>query len=48
LIDKHLYKAFAELCKERDVALTRQVIAKTPVIRASRGHLQIDTVDKAE
>jgi ribonuclease HI len=48
LIDKHLYKAFVELCKARDVNLTRQVISKTPVIRAERGHLQIDTVDKAE
>ena len=45
LIDKHLYKAFVEMCKERDVNLTRQVIAKTPVIRAERGHLQIETVD---
>jgi hypothetical protein len=48
LIDKHLYKAFAEMCKARDVALVRQVISKTPVIRAERGHLQIDTVDKVE
>lgn len=48
LIDKHLYKAFIELCKARDVQLTRQIIAKTPVIRAERGHLQIETVDKVE
>jgi hypothetical protein len=48
LIDKHLYKAFAEMCKARDVNLTRQIISKTPVIRAERGHLQIDTVDKVE
>jgi ribonuclease HI len=48
LIDKHLYKAFAEMCKARDVTLTRQVISKTPVIRAERGHLQIDVVDKVE
>jgi len=48
LIDKHLYKAFAEMCKARDVALVRQVISKTPVIRAERGHLQIDAVDKVE
>jgi hypothetical protein len=43
-----LYKAFIELCKARDVQLTRQIIAKTPVIRAERGHLQIETVDKVE
>ena len=48
LIDKHLYKAFIELCKARDVQLTRQIIAKTPVIRAERGHLQIESVDKVE
>lgn len=48
VIDKHLFKAFTELCKTRDVNLTKQVIAKTPVIRAVHGHLQIDTVDKVE
>jgi ribonuclease HI len=48
LIDKHLYKAFIEMCKARDVQLTRQIIAKTPVIRAERGHLQIESVDKVE
>jgi ribonuclease HI len=48
LIDKHLYKAFIELCKARDVQLTRQIIAKTPVIRAEHGHLQIESVDKVE
>lgn len=48
LIDKHLYKAFIEMCKARDVHLTRQIIAKTPVIRAQHGHLQIESVDKVE
>jgi ribonuclease HI len=48
LIDKHLYKAFIEMCKARDVQLTRQIIAKTPVIRAEHGHLQIESVDKVE
>jgi ribonuclease HI len=48
LIDKHLYKAFVEMCKARDVQLTRQIIAKTPVIRAEHGHLQIESVDKVE
>jgi ribonuclease HI len=48
LVDKHLYKAFIEMCKARDVQLTRQIIAKTPVIRAEHGHLQIETVDKVE
>ena len=48
LIDKHLYKSFVEMCKARDVQLTRQIIAKTPVIRAEHGHLQIESVDKVE
>jgi hypothetical protein len=48
LIDKHLFKAFAELGKARDVVLTKQVIAKTHVIRATHGHLQIGAVDKVE
>ena len=48
LIDKHLFKAFTEMCKARDVNLTKQVISKTPVIRAERAHLQIDAVDKVE
>ena len=48
LVDKHLFKAFTELCKARDVNLVKQVIAKTPMIRAERGHLQIEAVDKVE
>ena len=50
VIDKHLFKAFTELCKVRDVELTKQTIQKVPVIRASRGHLQIETtiVSKVE
>jgi len=50
VIDKHLFKAFTELCRTRDVGLTKQIIQKTPVIRAERGHLQIETtiVSKVE
>jgi hypothetical protein len=48
LVDKHLFKAFTELCRARDINLVKQVIAKTPMIRAERGHLQIETVDKVE
>ena len=40
-IDKHLFKAFTELCKARDVTLTKSVIQKVAVIRAER-HLQIE------
>jgi ribonuclease HI len=41
VIDKHLYKAFVELCKNKDVTLTKQTIQKTPMVRAERMNLQI-------
>ena len=41
VIDKHLFKAFAELCKTKDVVLTKQTIQKTAMIRAERTSLQI-------
>lgn len=49
VIDKHLFKAFTELCKGKDVALTKQTIQKQPVIRAERMSLQIvHTVEAKE
>jgi ribonuclease HI len=50
VVDKHLFKAFTEICKTRDVTLTKQVIQKTPMIRAERMNLQINRVqiDKIE
>lgn len=42
IVTKHLLKAFAEACKERDVTLTKQTVQKTPVYRAERSRLQID------
>ena len=50
VIDKHLMKAFAEICKTRDVNLTKQTIQKRTMIRAEQGHLQIQHVhiDKQE
>ena len=44
VVDKHLMKAFVELCKGREVTLTKQTIARTPMLRAERSHLQIDRV----
>jgi len=44
IINKHLFKAFTEICKARDVAITKQVVSKTTVLRAERAHLQIDRV----
>lgn len=45
VIDKHLFKAFTELCKGKDVTLTKQTIQKQPVIRAERTSLQITHVE---
>ena len=44
VVDKHLLKAFVELCGVRDVNITKQTIQRTPMLRAERGHLQIDRV----
>lgn len=44
VVDKYLLKSFAEMCKNRDVTLTKQTIARTPMLRAERSHLQIDRV----
>lgn len=41
IVTKHMLKAFAEACKERDVTLTKQTVQKTPVFRAERTRLQI-------
>jgi ribonuclease HI len=50
VIDKCLLRAFSELCKVRDVSLTKQIVAKRTLLRAERGHLQIDhvVIDKVE
>lgn len=50
VVQKHLLKAFAELCKVRDVTLTKQTIQRTPMLRAERSSLQISrsTVDTNE
>jgi hypothetical protein len=41
IVSKHLLKAFAEACKEREVTLTKQTIQRAPVYRAERTSLQI-------
>ena len=45
VVDKHLMKAMAELCKTRNVSLTKQTIQKSPMIRAERTSLQITRID---
>jgi hypothetical protein len=41
VVNKHLFKAFTEACKDRDVSLVKQTIQRTPMIRAECSHLQI-------
>ena len=50
VVNKHLYKLFTEVCKDKSVVLTKQIIQKTPMVRAERTSLQIShvTVDKLE
>lgn len=50
IVDKHLIKAFMEVCKNRGVTLTKQIIQRTPMLRAERAHLQIEhvVVEKVE
>jgi hypothetical protein len=43
IVNKHLAKAFAEMCKARDVTLTKNIIQKRTMIRAEVGHLQISS-----
>lgn len=44
IVDKHLFKIVTEICKTRDVTLTKQTIQRTPMIRAERTNLQINRV----
>lgn len=44
VVDKHLLKAFTEICKARDVTITKHVVSKVPTLRAEKAHLQIDRI----
>ena len=50
IVSKHLFKLFTEVCKERQVTLTKQTIQKTAMVRAERTSLQIShvTVEKIQ
>lgn len=50
IVSKHLFKLFTEVCKERQVTLTKQTIQKAAMVRAERTSLQIShvTVEKIE
>jgi ribonuclease HI len=45
VIDKHLFKAFVELCKDREVNLTKQTIQRQTMVRAERMNLGISRVE---
>jgi hypothetical protein len=44
IVNKHLYKAFTEIAKTRDVTLTKQTLQRTPMVRAER-YLQVSHVE---
>lgn len=44
VVNKHLYKAFVELCKARDVTVTKQTLQRQTMLRAESGHLQVSHV----
>jgi hypothetical protein len=50
VINKHLMKAFTELCRDREVTLTKQTVQRRTVLRAERGlqvtHVHISKVDE--
>jgi ribonuclease HI len=48
VVDKYLLKAFAELCKARDITITKQTIQKRTMLRAERSNLQISHSIKVE
>lgn len=43
ILNKHLYKAFVEQCKAKEVTITKQTIQKQTVLRAERG-LQVSHI----
>ena len=44
LVDKHLYKAFQELCKTRSITLTKNVSQRTTMLRAELTNVSIEKV----
>jgi ribonuclease HI len=45
IVDKHLLKAFAEMCKTRNVTLTKQTISKQPVFRAELTTVHVEKTE---
>ena len=50
VINKHLMKAFVEMCKDREVTLTKQTVQRRVVLRAERGlqvtHVHVNKVNE--
>ena len=44
IVNKHLFKAFVEQCKLKEVNIAKQTIQKQPMLRAERVHLQISSI----
>ena len=42
LMDKHLYKAFQEVCKAKNVTLTKNVSQRTTMLRAELTTVSIE------
>jgi ribonuclease HI len=45
IVEKYLMKMVSDLCKARNVVLTKQIIQKTQMVRAERMSLQINRVE---
>jgi hypothetical protein len=50
VVNKHLMKAFTELCRDREITLTKQTVQRRSLLRAERGlqvtHIHINKVDE--
>jgi hypothetical protein len=45
IVDKHLLKAFAEMCKLRNVTLTKSTVQKQSMLRAELTTLHIEKTE---
>jgi ribonuclease HI len=45
VVDKHLLKAFIEMCKSRNATLTKQTVAKQPVYRAELTTVHVEKTE---
>ena len=47
LIDKHLYKAFQEMCKAKSITLTKNVSQRTTMLKAELTNVSIEKIGAA-